>query len=120
MPEAPICFHVRMTPLRHPQDPEPVRSTKAYAVLVLGAVAAITGFFIGGLIPATVALLLARQARPEMVAARGYLTGGRALRVGVGLSWLGIALAAAAAVILSIVGLLHLSTGTPRFGPGVN
>ena len=39
--------------VRHPADPDPVPSTKARSVLVLGLVAALTGFFLGGLIPAT-------------------------------------------------------------------
>src|SRR2546423_14217846 len=71
-----------LTGARHPLDPDPVRSTKAAAVLALGIVAALTGFFLGGLVPATLALLLARQARAEQVAAAGFLTGGPALRVG--------------------------------------
>ena len=42
-------------------DPEPARSPKARAVFALGLVALLTGPFVGGVIPATVALLLARQ-----------------------------------------------------------
>src|SRR5256885_13204629 len=72
-----------LTGARHPLDPDPVRSTKAAAVLALGIVAALTGFFLGGLVPATLALLLARQAHREQLAAAGFLTGGRALRIGV-------------------------------------
>jgi hypothetical protein len=108
--------------VRHPLDPDPVRSSKAGAVLALGVTAAVTGFFLGGLVPATLALLLARQARAEQVAAAGFLTGGRPLRVGVALAWVGIVLAATALVIGSIIGLLHYAatpTG-PAFGPGVN
>src|SRR5947209_1465542 len=97
---------VTMQHARHPLDPDPVRSTKARAVLALGIVAALTGFFLGGLVPATLALLLARQARDERVASAGFLTGGRALRVGVALAWVGIVLAATAVVIASIIGLL--------------
>ena len=107
---------------RHPLDPDPVGSTKARGVLALGIVAALTGFFLGGLVPATLALLLARQARAEQVAAAGFLTGGRALRVGVALAWVGIVLAATALVIASIIGLLHFagSRSGPDFGPNVN
>jgi hydroxylaminobenzene mutase len=107
---------------RHPLDPDPVRSTKARAVLALGIVAALTGFFLGGLVPATLALLMAREARAEQVAAAGFLTGGRALRAGVARAWVGIVLAATAVVIGSIIGLLHYAatrTG-PDFGPNVN
>src|SRR2546430_12784910 len=47
------------------------------SVLALGIVAALTGFFLGGLVPATLALLLARQAHREQLAAAGFLTGDR-------------------------------------------
>jgi hypothetical protein len=108
--------------VRHPLDPDPVPSTKAVAVLALGITAAVTGFFLGGLIPATLALLLARDARREMTAARGFLTGGRRIRIGVALAWVGIVLAAAALVTASIVGLLHSagSAGGANYDPNVN
>ena len=108
--------------VRHPLDPDPVRSAKAGAVLWLGIVAAVTGFFVGGLVPATLALLLARDARAEMVAAGGYLTGGRRLRTGIALAWAGIVLAATAIVLAAIVGLLHMAAdgGGQHLGPNVN
>ena len=116
-----------MTPIdvagvRHPLDPDPVRSTKATAVLALGLTAAVTGFFLGGLIPAALALLMARGGRREMVGARGFLAGGRRLRAGVTLAWVGIALAATAIVLASIVGLLHMADGSggSNFDPNVN
>lgn len=108
-------------PVRHPLDPDPVRSSKAGAVLALGITAAVTGFFVGGLIPATLALLLARQTRAEMAAAGGFLTGGRSLRAGVVLAWLGICLAATALVIATIIGLLHMARSSGvNYGPTVN
>jgi len=108
--------------VRHPLDPDPVASTKARSVLALGVVAALTGFFLGGLIPATLALLLARQARREQIASAGYLTGNRRLRVGVALAWVGIVLAATALVLATIIGLLHFadSRAGSDFGPNVN
>jgi hypothetical protein len=109
--------------VRHPLDPDPARSSKAGAVLALGIMAAVTGFFVGGLIPATLALLMARDSRREMIAARGYLTGGRRLRVGTTLAWVGIVLAATAIVLAAIVGLLHMAGGSGggrNFGPNVN
>src|SRR2546430_14947937 len=93
-----------LTSVRHPLDPDPVRSTKAGAVLALGIVAALTGFFLGGLVPATLALLLARQAHREQLAAAGFLTGGRALRIGVAFARVGLRLAATALVIASVIG----------------
>ena len=62
--------------------PGPVRSTKAPTVLTLGTVAMLTGLFVGGVVPATLALLLARQARRQAYASGGYLTGGGAAAPG--------------------------------------
>jgi (hydroxyamino)benzene mutase len=107
--------------VRHPLDPDSVRSTKASAVLALGIVAAVTGFFVGGLVPATLALVLARQGRAELVAGRGFLTGARSLRLGVALAWVGICLAATALVIATIIGLLHMAQSSGRdYAPTVN
>jgi hydroxylaminobenzene mutase len=108
--------------LRHPLDPEPTRCTKAGAVLALGIVGAVTGFLIGGAIPATIALLLARSARADMIEAKGYLTGVRMIRVGTRLAWLGIVLAVAAVVVASVIGILHLGEARSgsHFAPGTN
>jgi hypothetical protein len=103
--------------VRHPLDPDPVRSTKAAAVLALGIAAVITGPLVGGIIPATVALALARQARGELAGGRGYLTGGRRLRVGLILAWVGVALAVTAVVVASVVGLVALVNGTAQDFP---
>src|SRR5262245_998522 len=84
------------TAVRHPLDPDVTRSTKAIVVLVLGIVATVTGGLVGGVIPGTVALIIARSARADMVAARGYLSGVRMMRAGVFLAWVGIVLAIAA------------------------
>jgi hypothetical protein len=107
--------------LRHPLDPDPVRSSKATAVLALGLVGAVTGWLLGGLVPATLALMLARESRSDIVAARGFLVGTRRLRTGVALAWIGIVLAAATLVTASVIGLLHMArSGGTDFGPTVN
>ncbi|RKR90056.1 hypothetical protein BDK92_4424 [Micromonospora pisi] len=107
--------------LRHPLDPDPVPSTKARTVYALGLVAALTGILLGGIVPATVALLLLRQARREAYASAGYLTGGDLLRRGERLAWIGIVLAAATTVVLLVIGLLNLA-GTPGqdFAPTID
>jgi hypothetical protein len=87
---------------RHPMDPEPVRSTKAAAVLALGVAAVVTGPMVGGVVP---------EARQDIVAGRGYLTGARQLRVGLTLAWIGIALAVTALVVASVIGLISLANG---------
>jgi len=106
---------------RHPLDPDPIRASKASAVFGLGVLAVVTGPLVGGVIPATLALLLARETHRDLVAADGFLLGAKRLRTGVRLAWAGIVLALAALVVLSIVGLLHLARqrGTD-FAPTVN
>ena len=103
-------------------DPDPEPSTKARAVFALGLVALLTGAFVGGVIPATLALLLARQASRQAYAAGGYLTGSAWIRRGRRLAWAGIVLALTALVVATIAGLLHLA-GSPsgsHFAPGTN
>jgi (hydroxyamino)benzene mutase len=103
-------------------DPEPAPSTKARAVFALGLVALLTGALVGGVIPATLALILARQVRRQAYTARGYLTGAAWVRRGERLAWAGIVLALTALVVAAIAGLLHLA-GTPGgqdFDPGTD
>lgn len=106
---------------RHPLDPDPVRSSKAGTVFALGLVAALTGLFVGGLVPATVALLLARQARREAYASGGYLTGAAWLRRGERLASVGLLLAAATLVLATVIGIANLA-GAPGqdFAPTVD
>ncbi|GIF72855.1 hypothetical protein [Asanoa siamensis] len=108
--------------LRHPFDPDPVRSTKAGAVFGLGLLAAVTGVFVGGIVPATVALLIVRQARREAYASRGFLTGNIWLRRGERLAWVGIMLAVATIVVLTVIGILTSANpaGVQDFAPGVD
>jgi hypothetical protein len=107
-------------PGRHPMDPDPAPSTKAAAVLALGVAALITGPLVGGLVPATLALLLARQARAELIAGRGYLTGARQLRLGVTLAWTGVGLAVAALVVATVFGILSLADVNVRDFPNTS
>ncbi|GID96959.1 hypothetical protein Adi01nite_63710 [Amorphoplanes digitatis] len=98
-------------PTRHPMDPDPAPSTKARAVFALGLVGFLTGAFVGGVIPATIALLLARQVEHQAYSAGGYLTGMVWVRRGRRLAWAGIVLALTTLVVATIAGLLHLAGG---------
>ncbi|MFC0526494.1 hypothetical protein [Phytohabitans kaempferiae] len=113
-----------MTPaaLRHPLDPEPVRSTKAGTVFALGLVALLTGPFVGGLVPASIAIVLAGQARREAYQSGGYLTGAAWLRRGERLAWLGVAVATTSLVIAVVIGILDFASSPAGqdFGPGVD
>jgi hypothetical protein len=107
---------------RHPLDPEPIRSTKARAVFALGLFGALTGLFVGGVVPATLALLLARQARREAYASGGFLTGGAWLRRGERLAWTGLVLVATAVVVAVVIGVVRLA-GAPMghdYAPNVD
>ena len=109
-------------PTRHPMDPDTEPSTKARAVFALGLVGLLTGPFIGGVIPATLALLLGRQAARQAYQSQGYLTGSVWIRRGRKLAWAGLVLALTSLVIAAIAGLLHLA-GTPAgpdFAPGTD
>jgi hypothetical protein len=67
--------------------------------------------------PATLGLILARQARADLVAGKGYLAGSRQIRLGQTLAWIGIALAAAALVAASVIGVLSLVGATDQHFP---
>nr|WP_229073969.1 hypothetical protein [Actinoplanes sp. DH11] len=113
---------VPVVPARHPLDPEPVPATKSRAVFALGLVGLLTGPFVGGVIPATLALLLARQSHREAYTAGGYLTGTAWIRRGRRLAWAGLVLALTSLVVAVIVGLLHLAAapGGQDFAPGTD
>jgi (hydroxyamino)benzene mutase len=107
--------------MRHPADPEPVRDTKAVTAYVLGWVALVTGPLLGGIVPAMVALSLARQARTEIEDAGGWRTGARLVVRGEQLAWAGLALATLALGIAVIVGVLTRSAHPAHdFPPGEN
>jgi hypothetical protein len=107
--------------IRHHLDPDPVRSSKATAVLGLGVTAVLTGVLLGGVIPAILALMLARQSRRDLIAADGFLLGAKRLRTGVRLAWSGIVLALVTLTIGAIAGLLTVARQQGvDFAPTVN
>jgi hydroxylaminobenzene mutase len=73
--------------------------------------AVVTAPVLGGIVPATLGLALAKQTRRDIEAGQGYLTGGRQLRLGTTLAWTGLVIAAAALVVWSVIGLLSLAGG---------
>lgn len=97
--------------MRHPLDPEPVASTKAIAVFVLGLVAVVTGPLVAGAVPAAVALALGRQARADLIAGQGYLTGAQRLRQGELLALIGLGLSAVSLVVAAVVAILTAAGG---------
>lgn len=108
--------------MRHPDDPEPVRASKARAVWWLGLLALLTGPLIGGVVPASVALVLTRQFWQEAHQSGGFLTGAALARRGEWLAWLGIALAVAVLASVAVIGLFQALSAPPpsRFPPHVD
>ncbi len=102
-------------PTRHPLDPDPAPSTKARAVFALGLAGFLLGAFVGGAIPATIALLMSRETVRQAYASGGYLTGGAWIRRGRRLAWAGLILALTGLVVAVIAGLLHLAAGGTDF-----
>jgi hypothetical protein len=102
---------------RHPQDPDPTRSTKALAVVWLAAIGLLFSPVVAGALPAGFALLLARSTEAEMRASGGFLTGVTPLRVGTRLARLALLVAVAVIVIGIVFGIFHL--GGPGDGDGV-
>jgi hydroxylaminobenzene mutase len=84
--------------------------------------ALLTGLFVGGVIPATIALVLARQADRQAYAAAGYLTGSAYVRRGRRLAWTGIILALTTLVVAVILALLHVAESPvgPNFTPATD
>lgn len=107
---------------RHPLDPDPVRATKALTVFALGLFGALTGLFVGGVVPATVALVLARQARREAYLSGGFLTGSVWLRRGERLAWTGLVLTAVVVVVAVVIGVVRLAEAPygQDFAPNVD
>lgn len=101
------------TQLRHPADPQPVLASKARMVQALGWLAVLTGPLLGGAVPATVALLLARQFRRQAHRAKGFLTGLGLVRRGEQLAWAGLVLAAVAVAGMLVIGLFQLAGRPP-------
>lgn len=60
---------------RHPADPDPVPSTKAAAAYALSILALVLSPVIGGVIPAVLALRLAKEADAEIAHSQGFLLG---------------------------------------------
>lgn len=104
--------------LRHPEDPEPVESTKVVAARLLAAIGIALAPFVGGAIPAFIALVLARQAEADIRDSEGFLLGASRLPSVRRLSWiaLGIAGAVVTAVLLFWVISLARSAGGASYG----
>ena len=107
--------------LRHPLDPDVRTSSKAIGVLVLGIIAVLLMFCVGGAVPAALALTLARDARAELEEAQGFLTGDSALRYGVLMSWIAITVSVIVLVVgLIVVLLTYGANPAPQFGDNVD
>ena len=80
-------------------------------MLVLGVVALVTGPLVAGAVPAAVAVALARQARADLIAGQGYLTGAQRLRQGELFALIGLGLAAVSLVVAAVAAILTVAGG---------
>lgn len=103
--------------MRHPEDPDPVESTKVVAALTLAVLAVVFSPFVGGVIPALAALMLARQAEADIRASEGFLLGAGKLPRIRRLSWIAVGIAAAVVVALLLVWVVSMarSAGQPSY-----
>ncbi len=88
-------------------DPDPVPDSKAAAAFSLAVLGLATGVLIGGVIPATIALVLARQASAELDEGAGWRLGDRQVLWARRLAWAAIALAAVAVTMAIAVALVQ-------------
>ena len=99
----------RVGGLRHPEDPEPVESTKVVAAHTLAVIGLVLAPFVGGAAPALVALLLARQAEQEIDESGGFLLGARRLVPIRRLCWIAIGVASAVVIAALLVTAVDLA-----------
>jgi (hydroxyamino)benzene mutase len=107
--------------VRHPDDPEPVESTKIVAARMLAGVAVALSPFVGGVVPALIALMLARQAEADIRASEGFLLGASRLPLIRRLAWTAVGIASAVVVAALLVWVITLAreAGGPSYGGAV-
>jgi hydroxylaminobenzene mutase len=107
--------------MRHPADPEPIRDSKAVAAYALGWIAVVSGPLIGGIVPAVLALALARQAQAEIAEGDGWRTGSQLAARGRLLAWTALGLAVLAICVALTIGVLaRVANPAHDFPPAVN
>jgi hypothetical protein len=104
--------------VRHPDDPEPVESTKVVAARLLAAIGIFLSPFAGGAIPALIALLLARQAEADIRSSEGFLLGASRLSQIRRLAWIAVGISGAVVVasLLMLVISLARDAGDSSYG----
>jgi (hydroxyamino)benzene mutase len=107
--------------VRHPEDPEPVESTKLVAARLLAGVGLALSPFVGGAVPALIALMLARQAEADIRASEGFLLGAPHLPSVRRMAWAALGIAGAVVIAALLVWVLGLAraAGGPSYGDGV-
>jgi TctA family transporter len=103
---------------RHPDDPDPVESSKVVAAYTLAAIGVVLSPFVGGAIPAVLALVLARQAEDDIRASEGFLLGASRLPRIRRVAWVALGIAAAVVLLILLVHIIDLARGAggPTFG----
>ncbi|MCH7232210.1 hypothetical protein L0U85_15295 [Glycomyces sp. L485] len=104
--------------VRHPDDPDPVESTKVVAAMTLAVLSVAFAPFVGGAVPALIALMLARQAEADIRASEGFLLGAGKLPRIRRLAWIALGIAAAVVIAIVLVWVIEAarSAGEPTYG----
>src|SRR5438046_1474090 len=93
--------------MRHVDDPDPVLDSKAAAAYCLAVLGVATGLLIGGVVPATIALVMVRQASGELESGRGWRLGDRHVLWARRLAWAALGLAVIAVLLVIAAHLLQ-------------
>lgn len=108
---------------RHPADPEPVPSTKAAAAYALSLVALLTAPFVGGVIPAVMALRMSGQADADIAASDGFLLGAARSRRAAKLARISLGITGTVLLLLVVWLVFKLAIAGPQpqdVDPNVN
>jgi len=95
--------------VRHPEDPEPVESTKLVAARLLAGIGVALSPFVGGAIPALIALMLARQAEADIRSSEGFLLGASRLAATRRMAWAALGIAGAVVIAALLLWVLDLA-----------
>ncbi|MGH8883129.1 MAG: hypothetical protein ACRD0P_38265 [Stackebrandtia sp.] len=108
---------------RHPADPDPVPATKAATAYALSLIAVVTSPFVGGVIPAVLALRFCAQADAEIAASDGFLLGAARSQRARKLSWIALSVTGLVILFALVWWVFSLAASGPQpqqLDPNVN
>lgn len=102
---------------RHPEDPEPITDTKIVAAQVLAVTGLVLSPFVGGVVPALFALVLAKQAERDIRDSEGWLLGACKLRRIRRIARIALGIVAGVIIVAILLGVIAMAVGAgmPEF-----